>query len=51
VHNGHDQQPAGHGHGTAAAEPRAVEAFFSEPDGDPKLFEPRRSLGRIDVFA
>jgi hypothetical protein len=51
VHNGHDQQPAGHGHGTAAAEPRAVEAFFSEPGGDPKLFEPRRSLGRIDVFA
>ena len=50
VHNGHDQHPTGDGHGTAVAESRLVETF-SEGGDDPEIFEPRRSLGRIDVFA
>ncbi len=51
VHNGRDQQPASHGYGTAAGEPRSASAFADGGGGEPEIFLPRRSLGSIDVFA
>ena len=50
VHNGRDQHPTGDGYRTAADESRSLQAFFEGGD-EAEIFLPRRSLGRIDVFA